>query len=268
MDDLHREIPIRSSTNPGWSASFNNNNHNPYIHVSPISTSSPHNNGPNPINTICDALHRCGKTVEKATKQAENMADSFWNHNLSVFALSIFCQSSSCALIFDEELGGFRLSSNPADAAMARLVQGTKVLTQGGHDRMFQNTFGILQGEKFLKQYACYISTVSGPIIGTLYISNKRLAFCSDYPLYHYPFSLQGQSIYYKVVVEVDQLSRVTPSTNRLNPLEKYIMVVTVDGYEFIFMGFIAYDKALKTISEALRLYRNQSSQGQSQSQS
>lgn len=94
-----------------------------------------------------------------------------------------------------------RFGANPIDAATARLVQGTKVLIQGGHDKIFQQTFGILQGEKLLKQYACYISTPSGPVIGTLYISTKRLAFCSDYPLYHYPSSLQGQSIYYKVVI-------------------------------------------------------------------
>lgn len=95
-----------------------------------------------------------------------------------------------------------RLGSNPADAAMARLIQGTKVVTQGGHDKVFQNTFGILQGEKLVKQYACYLSTSTGPIIGTLYISTKRLAFCSDFPLYHHnPFSLQSQPIYYKVAV-------------------------------------------------------------------
>ncbi|KAK4255895.1 hypothetical protein QN277_008830 [Acacia crassicarpa] len=231
----HVEIPIQSNS-PDNNITINNNNHNPYINVSPISTSPAHNNSPNPMDTICDALHRCSKTVEKATRQAENMADNFWNH--------------------------IRLGSNPADAAMARLVQGTKVLTQGGHDRVFENTFGILQGEKLLKQYACYLSTLSGPIIGTLYISTKRLAFCSDYPLYHsYPFSFHSQSIYYKVLVPLEQLSRVSPSSNRWNPSEKYIEVVTVDGYEFTFMGFITYEKALKTLTETFQRYRNHSTE-------
>ena len=95
-----------------------------------------------------------------------------------------------------------RLGSHPADAAMAKFVQGTKVLTYGGYERVFENTFGILQGEKLLKQYACYISTSNGPIIGTLYISTARLAFCSDYPFYYYPVSPHNnQSIYYKVLV-------------------------------------------------------------------
>ncbi|KAI9086043.1 hypothetical protein K1719_032120 [Acacia pycnantha] len=204
----------------------NSNNHNPYINVKPIPDSPANNKSSSTMNSIYGVINRCGKSVEKATKQAEDMADNFWKH--------------------------IRLGSHPADAAMAKLVQGTKVLTYGGYERVFKNTFGILQGEKLLNQYACYISTSNGPIIGTLYISTARLAFCSDYPFYYYPVSPHNnQAIYYKVVVPLENLSRVSPCSNRWNPLEKYIEVVTVDGYEFTFMGFIAYDKALKTISEA-----------------
>lgn len=94
-----------------------------------------------------------------------------------------------------------RMSSSPADAAMARLVQGTKVIANGGSEKLFQQTFGVFSGEKLLKQYVCYISTTaSGPVIGTLYITTKRLAFCSDYPMCHHPFSLQHQCLYYKVL--------------------------------------------------------------------
>ncbi|XP_054811500.1 GEM-like protein 1 [Prosopis cineraria] len=216
------------------SNNINSNNQNPYINVTPIPNSPANNKSSNPMNTIYGVLNRCGKTVEKATKQAEDMADNFWKH--------------------------IRLGSNPADAAMARLFQGTKVLTYGGYDIVFENTFGIMQGEKLLKQYACYISTSNGPIIGTLYISTKRLAFCSDYALYYYPVSPHNsQPIYYKVVVPIEQLSRVSPCSSRWNPSEKYIEVVTVDGFEFTFMGFIAYNKALNTLSEALQRCRTHS---------
>lgn len=93
-----------------------------------------------------------------------------------------------------------RVSSRPADAAIARLIQGTKVLTSGGPDKLFQQTFGGFLGEKLLQPCACYISTNSGPLIGTLYISTKRLAFCSDSLLCHHPFSLQQhECVYYKV---------------------------------------------------------------------
>lgn len=43
-----------------------------------------------------------------------------------------------------------RVSSRPADAAIARLIQGTKVLTSGGTDKLFQQTFGGFPGEKLL----------------------------------------------------------------------------------------------------------------------
>ncbi|KAG5117444.1 hypothetical protein JHK84_043557 [Glycine max] len=84
-----------------------------------------------------------------------------------------------------------RVRSRPADATIARLIQGTKVLTSGGPDKLFQQTFGGFPREKLLQPCGCYISTNSGPLIGTLYISTKRLAFCSDSLLCHHPFSLQ-----------------------------------------------------------------------------
>ncbi|XP_020239168.1 GEM-like protein 2 [Cajanus cajan] len=209
----------------------NNGSNNPYVQISPLPTSSAPTNRPNPI---CDAINRCNRKVEEATRRVEIMADNFWNH--------------------------IRISSSLADAAVARIVQGTKVLTQGGPDILFQQSFGIFPGEKLMKSFACYLSTASGPVIGTLYVSTKRIAFCSDYPLCHYPYSLQqNQSVHYKVIVHLDQLSTVSPSSNRFNPAEKYIQVVTEDGYEFYFMGFIAYDKALKTIREALQHYHNHS---------
>ncbi|RDX74634.1 GEM-like protein 2, partial [Mucuna pruriens] len=129
------------------------------------------------------------------------------------------------------------------------------VLASGGPDKLFQQTFGVFPREKLLqKPYSCYVSTNSGPVIGTLYVSTKRLAFCSDYPLCHHPLSLQQhQCIYYKVIVQLDQLKKVSSATNGLNPTEKSMQVFTTDGYEFNFMGFLSYDNAFKTVNEALQ---------------
>ncbi|TKY66426.1 GEM protein 1 [Spatholobus suberectus] len=212
----------------------NSGNNNPYVHTSPLPTSSAATNRANPMGTVCDALNRCSRKVEEGTRRAEIMADNFWNH--------------------------IRIGSSLADAAVARIVQGTKELTLGGPDMLFQQSFGIFPGEKLIKSFACYLSTTSGPVIGTLYVSTKRLAFCSDYPLCRYPFSQQqNQSVHYKVIVQLDQLRTVNPSSNRFNPAEKYIQLVTVDGYEFYFMGFIAYDKAFKTMRDALQHHDNHS---------
>ncbi|XP_058779536.1 GEM-like protein 2 isoform X2 [Vicia villosa] len=234
MSFNHREIPVTDGTITR--TGLQNNSNNPYVQLSPAKTSSAAAaNRSNPMDKINGALNTCGKKVEEATKQAESMVGSIWNH--------------------------VRMSSNPIDTAMARVVQGTKLIANGGSDKLFQQTFGIIQGEKLLKQHVCYISKISGPVIGTLYITNKRLAFCSDYPLCHHPFSLQHQCIYYKVVVmQLDQLRAVSPSANIFNSKEKYIEIVTVDGYEFFFMGFVSYDKALKTLNEVLHQYGNSSS--------
>lgn len=60
-----------------------------------------------------------------------------------------------------------------------------------------------------------------------------------------------------QVLVPLDRMSAVNPSANRMHPSGKYIQIITRDGDEFWFMGFISYDKALKNISEALRRSHN-----------
>ncbi|XP_057974694.1 GEM-like protein 1 [Malania oleifera] len=194
---------------------------NPYVYISPVPSGNP------PVDTLCNVMGRLGKRVEGATRRAEGLFDNVWLH--------------------------LKTSPSLTDAAMARLAQGTKVLTEGGHDKVFQQTFGILPAEKLLKSYACYFSTSSGPVIGTLYITTKRIAFCSDNPLCHDSFLGWKDWTYYKVLVQLDQLRAVNPLTNRLNPSEKYIQIVTKDGHELWFMGFISYKKAVENLSRALQ---------------
>ncbi|KAJ0791540.1 putative GEM-like protein [Helianthus annuus] len=69
-----------------------------------------------------------------------------------------------------------------ADAAVGRIAQGTKVLAEGGYDKIFRRAFQTTLEERLLKSYACYLSTSAGPIMGLLYISTAKLAFCSDNP--------------------------------------------------------------------------------------
>lgn len=103
-------------------------------------------------------------------------------------------------LICNILLSTVKVSPSIGDVAKARFVQGTKLLAEGGPERLFHHTFGVVPGEKYLHSYACYLATPTGPVNGTLYISTKRLAFCSESPLY-YSSSPPGQSewLYYKV---------------------------------------------------------------------
>ncbi|CAN6554296.1 unnamed protein product [Malus baccata var. baccata] len=155
---------------------------NPYVHYSPV-----------PATSNSSTKHyQCGKRVEVATIRAEAMADNVWNHS--------------------------RMCPSFTEAVKARLNTGTKVLTAGGQEKVFQQTFERITGEKLLHSYACYLSTSHGPVIGMLYISNLRT---------------------------------VNPSANIWNPSEKYIHIVTRDGHDFWFMGFISYDKALAFLFQA-----------------
>ena len=85
-----------------------------------------------------------------------------------------------------------------ADAAMGRIAQGTKVLAEGGYEKIFQQTFDTLPEEKLKKSYVCYLSTSAGPVMGILYVSTSKLAFCSDNPL-SYKVGEKTEWSYYKV---------------------------------------------------------------------
>ncbi|KAJ4974745.1 hypothetical protein NE237_007919 [Protea cynaroides] len=207
---------------------------NPYIQTSSVPGSS--GNGP----MLRKACSRLGRKFEDCARKAEGLTENCWHH--------------------------LKTSPSLTDAAMARLAQGTKVFAEGGHEKVFQQTFQTSPEEKLLKSFACYLSTSSGPVIGMLYVSTLRVAFCSDNPLRSYPAPGQQELLYYKVSVQLHQLVAVNPSSNRLNPNEKYIELVTSDGHEFWFMGFVSYDKALKILTEVLQ-YHGAFSHGNLQSE-
>lgn len=85
-----------------------------------------------------------------------------------------------------------------ADAAMGRIAQGTKVLAEGGYEKIFRQTFETVPEEQLQDSYACYLSTSAGPVMGVLYVSTAKLAFCSDNPL-SYVVNGQTEWSYYKV---------------------------------------------------------------------
>ena len=85
------------------------------------------------------------------------------------------------------------------DAAMGRIAQVSKVISEGGYDKIFQQTFECLPDEKLKKAYACYLSTSHGPIMGVLYVSTAKLAFCSDSPVAYVTEDNKTASAIYKV---------------------------------------------------------------------
>lgn len=197
---------------------------NPYI--SPAPAPAPGSSVKNTMASVKDVLGKWGKKAAEATKKAEDLAGNMWQH----------------------------LKTGPsfADAAVGRIAQGTKVLTEGGYEKIFQQTFETVPDEKLVKTYACYLSTSAGPVMGTLYLSTAKLAFCSDNPL-SYESGAQTEWSYYKVVIPLHQLRAVNPSTSKVKPGEKYMQVISVDNHEFWFMGFVHYDSAVKNLQGALQ---------------
>lgn len=84
------------------------------------------------------------------------------------------------------------------DAAMGMIAQSTKVLAEGGYEKVFQQSFETVPEEQLQSSYACYLSTSAGPVMGTLYLSTAKIAFCSDNPL-SYKVGSQTEWSYYKV---------------------------------------------------------------------
>ncbi|KAF7007490.1 hypothetical protein CFC21_022423 [Triticum aestivum] len=168
-----------------------------------------------------------GKRFSEAARKTEGIAGDVWQH----------------------------LKTGPSitDAAMGRIAQVSKVISEGGYDKIFQQTFECLPDEKLKKAYACYLSTSHGPIMGVLYVSTAKLAFCSDSPVAYVTEDNQTASAIYKIVVPVPHLRSVTPTASQQNPAERYIQVVSVDNHDFWFMGFVNYDSAVKCLQDAAR---------------
>ncbi|PIA46502.1 hypothetical protein AQUCO_01500209v1 [Aquilegia coerulea] len=165
------------------SSTFHNNNNsnsatattmpidynNPYVSASSTSQSQSFKNT---VSTVKDVLGKWGKKVGETTKKGQDLAGNVWQH----------------------------LKTGPsfADAAMGRIAQGTKVLAEGGYEKIFQQTFDLVPEEQLQRTYACYLSTSAGPVMGILYLSTAKLAFCSDNPL-PYKVGEQTEWSYYKV---------------------------------------------------------------------
>ncbi|PIA56274.1 hypothetical protein AQUCO_00700542v1 [Aquilegia coerulea] len=194
---------------------------NPYISASPAPSSSLKST----VDSVKDTIGKWGKKVGEASKKAEDLAGNMWQH--------------------------LKTAPSVTDAAMGRIAQQTKVLAEGGYDKIFHQTFDTDPEEKLQKSYACYLSTSAGPVMGILYLSTAKLAFSSDNPLSY----IEGDKTewsYYKVVIPLHQFKAVNPSKSKTNSAEKYIQIISVDNHEFWFMGFVNYNDAVKCLEEAL----------------
>ncbi|KAM1186165.1 hypothetical protein FF1_015360 [Malus domestica] len=116
------------------------------------------------------------KSVGEATKKVKDLAGNMWQY--------------------------LKTSPSFADAAMGRIAQGTKVLAEGGYEKIFRSTFETTHEEQLQNSFACYLSTSVGSVMGVLYVSTTKLAYCSDNPI-SYKAESQIEWSYYKVTSPV-----------------------------------------------------------------
>uniref|UniRef100_A0A2N9GIV4 GRAM domain-containing protein n=1 Tax=Fagus sylvatica TaxID=28930 RepID=A0A2N9GIV4_FAGSY len=145
-----------------------------------------------------------------------------------------------------------RLGPKITETVKGKLSLGARILKVGGVKKVFKRLFNVREGEKLLKASQCYLSTTAGPIAGLLFISTDKIAFCSDRSIKISSPNGEVIRIHYKVMIPLSKIKRVNQSENVKKPSEKYMEIVTVDNFDFWFMGFLNYQKAFKYLQEAI----------------
>jgi hypothetical protein len=139
-----------------------------------------------------------------------------------------------------------------ADTLKGKLTLGAKILQAGGLEKMFRQWFSVDKNEKLLRASQCYLSTTAGPIAGMLFVSTARVAFRSDRSLAVSTPQGDKAQVPYKVTIPLRKVKAVRPSENKHRPEQKYICLVTNDGFEFWFMGFVSYNRSLQHLEQAV----------------
>ncbi|KAE8698497.1 GEM-like protein 7 [Hibiscus syriacus] len=91
-----------------------------------------------------------------------------------------------------------------------------------------------------------------GPIAGLLFISSQKVAFCSDRSIKIPSPNGEFLRVHYKVMIPLEKIKEVKESENVKKPSQKYMEIVTVDDFDFWFMGFLNHRKAFKYLQQAI----------------
>ncbi|KZV57310.1 GEM-like protein 4 [Dorcoceras hygrometricum] len=129
------------------------------------------------------------------------------------------------------------------------------VIKKGGREKIFEDIFGLSEGERLLKASQCYLSTTAGPIAGNLFISTQKIGFLSERSISVHSSSGGIMRTPYKLSIPVKKIKGANEAENVNNPSQKYIEIVTQDNFEFWFMGFVRYEKALSNLRTAISMF-------------
>ncbi|KAK3018153.1 hypothetical protein RJ639_003823 [Escallonia herrerae] len=236
-----------------WNAGSNQQlyHQQPYLVYSPVD--KPSNN---PLESVCHMFNSW-------SSKAETVAHNIWHNCTPLITLYFILPPSMHYIEGDPHMlfwVNFVVKTGPSvtGAAWGKINVTAKAITEGGFESLYKQIFATEPNEKLKKTFACYLSTTTGPVAGTLYLSTARVAFCSDRPLSFRAPSGQEAWSYYKVMIPFPNVGAINPVNMRENPSEKYIQIVTIDGHNFWFMGFVNFEKALDHLLNSLSDFRAQ----------
>ncbi|EEF49626.1 GEM-like protein 4 [Ricinus communis] len=144
-----------------------------------------------------------------------------------------------------------KLGTKITETLKGKLSLGARILQVGGVKKIYRQLFNVKEGERLLKACQCYLSTTAGPIAGLLFISSDKLAFCSERSIKLSSPEGKMVRIHYKVVIPLKKIKIANQSENVKKPSQKFIEIVTVDDFDFWFMGFLNYQKAFRCLQQA-----------------
>ncbi|KMT20543.1 hypothetical protein BVRB_1g005270 [Beta vulgaris subsp. vulgaris] len=146
-----------------------------------------------------------------------------------------------------------RFANGIKEHVKGKLSLGAKLLRLGSMEKVCKQVFSVREGERLLKASHCCLSTTAGPIVGLLFISTEKLAFCSDRSIVKLS-SPTGELLRfrYKVVIPLRKIERANQRENTKKASKKYLQLNTTDEFEFWFMGFLNYKKMFKCLQEAI----------------
>ncbi|KAI4382617.1 hypothetical protein MLD38_008559 [Melastoma candidum] len=145
-----------------------------------------------------------------------------------------------------------RLSPKISDAVKGKLSLGARILQVGGMQKVFKHLFDVTENERLVKASQCYLSTTAGPIAGVLFISSEKIAFCSERTIKLSCPNRKSIRLHYKVAIPLAKIQTVNPGENTKRPSQKFMQIVTVDNFDFWFMGFLNHQKSFECLQQAI----------------
>ncbi|CAA0814780.1 Putative GEM-like protein 8 [Striga hermonthica] len=154
-----------------------------------------------------------------------------------------------------------KLSPKLSETVKGKLSLGARILQVGGVDKVFKQKFNIRDKnnheETLLKASQCYLWTTAGPIAGLLFISNNRIAFCSERSIKISSQTGKLVKVHYKVMIPLRKIdTAIEAQSAKKTTTQKYVQIVTEDNFEFWFMGFFNLRKTLNCLHQAIHQSR------------